>query len=178
MLGINSSTCVQVAPVEIPRAGPGRGAREGTPTAVGIGGINSSASVQVAPVVILAAHLGVGRADVSGHRDNSNCQRGQESEDSKAHDCLSMCRGAASSHDPLPEISSMKIEEIQGRIYPGYGMCVYCGSDGRIYGLRDEHVVPFSCNRGSFPGVGQLGASRTRLSSLGFAVLAYRGGRR
>ena len=64
MLGINSSTCVQVAPVEIPRAGPGGGAREGTPTTIGIGGINSSASVQVAPVVILAARLGVGRADV------------------------------------------------------------------------------------------------------------------
>ena len=98
MLGIKSSTCVQVALVEFPRAGRGRWARGGTPTAIGIGGINSSASVQVAPVVILAAHLGVGRADVPGHRDHSNRQRGQESEDSKAHDWLSMCRGAARSN--------------------------------------------------------------------------------
>src|SRR5277367_346746 len=97
MLGIKSSTCVQVALVEFPRAGRGRWARGGTPTAIGIGGINSSASVQVAPVVILAARLGVGRADVPGHRDHSKRQRGQESEDSKAHDCLSMCRGAARS---------------------------------------------------------------------------------
>jgi len=35
-------------------------------------------------------------------------------------------------------------EDIQGRRYPGYGRCIYCGSDGGADGLRDEHVVPFS----------------------------------
>jgi hypothetical protein len=93
MPGIKSSTCVQVALVEFPRAGRGRWARGGTPTAIGIGGINSSASVQVAPVVILAARLGIARAYVPRHRDHSHRQRDQEPEDSKAHHCLSMCRG-------------------------------------------------------------------------------------
>ena len=93
MPGIKSSTCVQVALVEFPRAGRGRWARGGTPTAIGIGGINSSASVQVAPVVILAARLGIARAYVPRHRDHSHRQHGQELEDSKAHHCLSLCRG-------------------------------------------------------------------------------------
>ena len=38
----------------------------------------------------------------------------------------------------------MKIEEAQGKIDPGYGVCIYCGSDGGTDGLRDEHVVTFS----------------------------------
>jgi hypothetical protein len=91
------------------KGGPG-----GTPTAIGIGGINSSASVQVAPVVILAARLGVGRADVPGHRDHSNRQRGQESEDSKAHDCLSMCRG------PLARSSAIGRDSANRVVPPRY----------------------------------------------------------
>jgi hypothetical protein len=91
MLGINPSTCVQVALVKIPRAGRGRGARHGTPTAIRIGGINPSAPVQIAPVIILAAGLGVGRTYVRRcRRDHSYRQRGQESEDPKAHDGISL----------------------------------------------------------------------------------------
>ncbi len=86
MLGVNPSTCVQVALVKIPRAGRGWGARRRTPTAIGVGGINPSAPVQVAAVIVLAARLGVGRACVPGHRDHSCRQRGQEPQDSKAHD--------------------------------------------------------------------------------------------
>jgi hypothetical protein len=40
----------------------------------------------------------------------------------------------------------MKIDEAQGKTYPGYGVCIYCGSEGGVDGLRDEHVVPFSLN--------------------------------
>ena len=90
MLGINPSTCVQVALVEIPRAGRGRGPRHGAPTAIGIGGINPSAPVQIAPVIILAAGLGVGRTYVRRHRDHSCRQGGQEPEDPKAHDGISL----------------------------------------------------------------------------------------
>jgi hypothetical protein len=86
MLGIDPPTCVQVAPVKIPRARRGRGARHGTPAAIGIGGINPSATVQVAPVIILAAGLGVGRADISHHRDHSYRQCGQQPENPNAHD--------------------------------------------------------------------------------------------
>src|SRR5260370_40335146 len=57
MLGINPSTCVQVALVKIPRAGRGRGARHGTPTAVGIGGINTSVPLQIRPLIILSGGL-------------------------------------------------------------------------------------------------------------------------
>jgi hypothetical protein len=35
-------------------------------------------------------------------------------------------------------------EDIQGKKYPGYGRCIYCGSDGSKDGLRDEHIIPFS----------------------------------
>ncbi len=35
-------------------------------------------------------------------------------------------------------------EDIQGRKYPGYGRCIYCGSDGGADGLRDEHIIPYS----------------------------------
>jgi hypothetical protein len=35
-------------------------------------------------------------------------------------------------------------DDIQGRKYPGYGRCIYCGSDGTPDGLRDEHIIPFS----------------------------------
>jgi hypothetical protein len=86
MLGINPSTCVQVALVKIPRAGCRRGARHRTPTAIGIGGINPSAPVQVAPVIILSARLGVSRAYAPRRRHHSYRQRGQEPEDPNAHD--------------------------------------------------------------------------------------------
>jgi hypothetical protein len=35
-------------------------------------------------------------------------------------------------------------DDIQGKTYPGFGRCIYCGSDGGAEGLRDEHIVPFS----------------------------------
>jgi 5-methylcytosine-specific restriction endonuclease McrA len=35
-------------------------------------------------------------------------------------------------------------EDIQGKKYPGYGRCIYCGSDGGADGLRDEHIIPYS----------------------------------
>jgi hypothetical protein len=35
-------------------------------------------------------------------------------------------------------------EDIQGRKYPGFGRCIYCGSDGGADGLRDEHIIPYS----------------------------------
>jgi hypothetical protein len=40
--------------------------------------------------------------------------------------------------------SAYRWEDIQGRTYPGYGRCIYCGSDGGVDGLRDEHIIPFS----------------------------------
>ena len=33
--------------------------------------------------------------------------------------------------------------DIQGKIYPGFGRCIYCGSDGGTDGLRDEHIMPY-----------------------------------
>ena len=96
MLGVNPSTCVQVALVKIPRAGRGWGARRRTPTAIGIGGINPSAPVQVAAVIVLAARLGVGRACVPRHRDHSRRQRGQEPADPKAHDVFPHLRSRES----------------------------------------------------------------------------------
>lgn len=38
----------------------------------------------------------------------------------------------------------MEWEDIQGKKYPGYGRCIYCGSDGGAEGLHDEHILPFS----------------------------------
>jgi hypothetical protein len=38
----------------------------------------------------------------------------------------------------------MTVEDIQGKTFPGYGRCIYCGSDGSSGGLSDEHIVPFS----------------------------------
>lgn len=35
-------------------------------------------------------------------------------------------------------------EDIQGRRFPGFGCCIYCGSEGGDGGLRDEHIIPFS----------------------------------
>jgi hypothetical protein len=90
MLGINPSTCVQVAFVKIPRAGRGRGARHRTPAAIGIGGINPSAPVQIAPVIILAAGLRVGRTHVGRRRDHSYRQGGQQPEEPKAHNGISL----------------------------------------------------------------------------------------
>jgi HNH endonuclease len=37
-------------------------------------------------------------------------------------------------------------EDVQGRRYPGYGECIYCGSNGGNDGLRDEHIIPLSIN--------------------------------
>jgi hypothetical protein len=33
--------------------------------------------------------------------------------------------------------------DIQGRTHPGFGCCIYCGSDGGADGLRDEHMMPY-----------------------------------
>jgi len=38
----------------------------------------------------------------------------------------------------------MEWEKIWSKRVPGYGRCIYCGSDGGIEGLRDEHVIPFA----------------------------------
>jgi hypothetical protein len=38
----------------------------------------------------------------------------------------------------------MNWRDIQGEKYPGYGRCIYCGSDGGTDRLRSEHVIPFS----------------------------------
>lgn len=38
----------------------------------------------------------------------------------------------------------MPWDNIQGKKYPGFGRCIYCGSDGASDGLRDEHIIPFS----------------------------------
>ncbi len=38
----------------------------------------------------------------------------------------------------------MKSVDVQGKTYPGFGRCIYCGSDGGQGGLRDEHLIPFS----------------------------------
>jgi hypothetical protein len=38
----------------------------------------------------------------------------------------------------------MELEDIQGKKYPGYGRCIYCGCRGEKYGLRGEHIIPFS----------------------------------
>lgn len=38
----------------------------------------------------------------------------------------------------------METTDIQGRKFPGYGRCIYCGCDGGDDGLGNEHIVPFS----------------------------------
>lgn len=40
----------------------------------------------------------------------------------------------------------MSIEDIQGRksAVKGGGACIYCGSDGGLGGLHDEHIIPYS----------------------------------
>jgi ribosomal protein S14 len=35
-------------------------------------------------------------------------------------------------------------EDIQGRKYPPIGRCIYCGSDGGLNGLSNEHLIPLS----------------------------------
>jgi HNH endonuclease len=35
-------------------------------------------------------------------------------------------------------------EDIQGKKYPGYGCCIYCGGDGAEGGLRNQHVLPYA----------------------------------
>ncbi len=35
-------------------------------------------------------------------------------------------------------------DDIQGKTYPGFGRCIYCGCDGGSAGLRDEHIIPYS----------------------------------
>ena len=38
----------------------------------------------------------------------------------------------------------METHDIQGKKYPGYGRCIYCGSDGSEDGLGNEHIIPYS----------------------------------
>ena len=38
----------------------------------------------------------------------------------------------------------MTWEDTQGRRYPPIGQCIYCGAEGEVGGLRDEHIVPYS----------------------------------
>lgn len=42
--------------------------------------------------------------------------------------------------------SNTLLGDIQGQKYPGYGVCIYCGSDGGADGLRDEHIIPLALN--------------------------------
>ncbi|MGB8898754.1 MAG: HNH endonuclease [Methylocella sp.] len=42
--------------------------------------------------------------------------------------------------------SNTLLGDVQGQKYPGYGVCIYCGSDGGADGLRDEHIIPFALN--------------------------------
>src|SRR5713101_7298318 len=35
-------------------------------------------------------------------------------------------------------------DDIQGRKFPSFGHCIFCGSDGGSLGLRDEHIIPLS----------------------------------
>jgi hypothetical protein len=39
-------------------------------------------------------------------------------------------------------VSVLEGVDIQGKIYPSFGRCIYCGSDGGADGLRDEHIMP------------------------------------
>lgn len=39
---------------------------------------------------------------------------------------------------------AMEWEKVRSKRLPGYGRCIYCGSDGGKEGLRDEHVIPFA----------------------------------
>jgi hypothetical protein len=36
------------------------------------------------------------------------------------------------------------VTDIQDKTYPGYGCCIYCGSDGGADGLSDEHIMPYA----------------------------------
>jgi HNH endonuclease len=38
----------------------------------------------------------------------------------------------------------MEPDDIQGKKFPGYGRCIYCGSTDGGDGLGDEHVIPFA----------------------------------
>jgi hypothetical protein len=38
----------------------------------------------------------------------------------------------------------MEWEKITSKRHPGFGQCIYCGSDGGVEGLRDEHAIPFA----------------------------------
>jgi len=40
--------------------------------------------------------------------------------------------------------TGMERPDIQGKVYPGFGRCIYCGSNGGDRGLGDEHIIPFS----------------------------------
>jgi hypothetical protein len=35
----------------------------------------------------------------------------------------------------------MTFENVEGKRYPGFGRCIYCGAAGN---LKDEHIVPLS----------------------------------
>jgi len=36
------------------------------------------------------------------------------------------------------------LNNLQGKEFGPIGVCIYCGSDGGVEGLRDEHIIPFS----------------------------------
>jgi HNH endonuclease len=38
----------------------------------------------------------------------------------------------------------MVLEDIQGKKFPGYGRCIYCGCSGEKHGLGNEHIIPYS----------------------------------
>lgn len=40
--------------------------------------------------------------------------------------------------------SNIEPENVQRRKFPSPGRCIYCGSDGGVVGLRDEHIIPFA----------------------------------
>ena len=41
-------------------------------------------------------------------------------------------------------IANMEPQDIQGKKFPGYGRCIFCGCKGDKDGLRNEHIIPFS----------------------------------
>lgn len=45
---------------------------------------------------------------------------------------------------PSGLLAMADVEDIQGKRYPGYGRCIYCGSPGLKDGLREEHIIPRS----------------------------------
>jgi hypothetical protein len=44
----------------------------------------------------------------------------------------------------LCEAMDRFVEDVQGKSHPGFGHCIFCGSDGGADGLRREHIMPKS----------------------------------